>query len=421
MRESLAARSENATTAAVPAAQPGSKGPVGDWVGAVVLLVAAPLLAFPEALWPRGRWALAGLAAAVGVAAVWRMSGRRLQWFAALLGAAVLAGWLKVPGEKTALSHLCGFSLGLAAMAALQVFCGTARRLTEAAAAYVALGLPALVVGLSGAAVPSPTKYLSGAYFPQLPLKLPNLEAGGLVNPNALGVTALLVLPVAAALVVVPPLMFRRTWALRVLGGATTFAAALALVATQSRSTWIALWLTALLVAARWRPLGRSRILVIAVIVAVPVAAVSWTRTRLDPTIVSAGQRIHARTDLWREGLGRVAEAPMLGIGLNHFRHISQVEPGIPHAHNMLLQTALDAGLVGLVAYVGLIAVALHSAHTATRDGPVFVRRVAAGAGLAIVGVHLFGIADAVALGAKVGLFQWWACGLALAASRVRA
>jgi hypothetical protein len=40
--------------------------------------------------------------------------------------------------------------------------------------------------------------------------------------------------------------------------------------------------------------------------------------------------------------------------------------------------------------------------------GPsALARHVAAGAGLSIVGIHFFGLADAVALGAKVGLFQW--------------
>jgi hypothetical protein len=44
-------------------------------------------------------------------------------------------------------------------------------------------------------------------------------------------------------------------------------------------------------------------------------------------------------------------------------------------------------------------------------------RRLALGSALGIIGVHLFGIADAVSLGARVGLFQWLSAGFILAAA----
>ena len=93
----------------------------------------------------------------------------------------------------------------------------------------------------------------------------------------------------------------------------------------------------------------------------------------------------------------------------------------IAHAHNILLQTALDIGLVGLAAYVGLLALLLVRADQAARGDNRFAARVAAGAGLSLIGVHLFGLGDAVSLGAKVGLFQWIAAGLVLGAAAVQA
>ena len=43
------------------------------------------------------------------------------------------------------------------------------------------------------------------------------------------------------------------------------------------------------------------------------------------------------------------------------------------------------------------------------------------GSGLALVAVTLFGLADAVPLGAKIGILQWAAAGLILAAHHVHA
>ena len=39
---------------------------------------------------------------------------------------------------------------------------------------------------------------------------------------------------------------------------------------------------------------------------------------------------------------------------------------------------------------------------------------MAGGAGLSLIAVHLFGLADAIALAAKVGAFQWLSGGLIL-------
>ena len=81
-----------------------------------------------------------------------------------------------------------------------------------------------------------------------------------------------------------------------------------------------------------------------------------------------------------------------------------------------LLATALDLGLIGLFAYLSLMGYLLLRADEAARGPNALASRVAAGAGLALIGIHFFGVGDAVSLGAKVGLFQWLASGLILAA-----
>ena len=93
-----------------------------------------------------------------------------------------------------------------------------------------------------------------------------------------------------------------------------------------------------------------------------------------------------------------------------------QWDGDVAHVHNIFLQTALDLGLFGLMAYVGLLVMLLVRADQASRGPSAFAGRTAAGAGLSLVVVHVFGLGDAISLGAKVGVFQWLAAGLVLAA-----
>lgn len=386
------------------------------WCGGI-----APWLAFPELLWPGGRWPLALLAiVASGSAAVLFRRAGQLGLVVAVLALALTGGWLKAAGDKTALGHFCGAALGLTLCGTLLVWCRTLPRLTLAGIAFVALGGVALGVGLLGAAIPTPTKYLSAEYMPQVPLPLPNLE-GGLVNPNALGVTALMVLPVALAFAALPAGASRWGRPVRVLSAITAAAAFVVIIITQSRSVWMGGWVITIVALTAWKASGGLRIWRLAALVtlvAVPLAAVLWVRTHLDPTVATAADRIQLRVAVWHQALDALRASPLSGIGINAYRHVQTVSADVPHAHNIFLQTALDTGLLGLGAYIALFAMIIREGYrTAIRAVPV--SPIAAAGALTIIGVHVFGIVDAVALGAKVGLFQWWAAGLVLAASRL--
>ena len=139
---------------------------------------------------------------------------------------------------------------------------------------------------------------------------------------------------------------------------------------------------------------------------------------------------IRDRADIWRDGVNAWRSSPWFGIGLDYLREsglaMVRIAPdrmaGAPHAHNMFLQAALDVGLCGLVAYLAIIGFVLRrAADLVTAPGvETLARYVGVGAGLSVVSVHVYGLFDAVPLGAKVGLFQWLSCGLILAASRMR-
>ena len=261
---------------------------------------------------------------------------------------------------------------------------------------------------------------------------LPGLGPGGVVNPNALAAAGLLIVPVAIAFTCLPRYPFPGQLGFRLLGALTCACATTVVVVTQSRSAWGAAWLMILVACTRLGRLWRWRLLALGLALAIPTG-VLVSLSRQDPaalpngeSVFQASQRsIDDRANVWRRGLDEFCASPWLGIGLNEFRHVLQRPPDAmkrdaAHAHNIFLQTALDLGLLGFVSYVSLLGYLLVRADQAAHGPELVARRVGAGAGLALIGVHFFGIVDAVSMGARVGLFQWLASGLILATWRMQ-
>ena len=126
---------------------------------------------------------------------------------------------------------------------------------------------------------------------------------------------------------------------------------------------------------------------------------------------------------IWSRAMDAVQTSPVAGIGLGTFRAVLHTygplpvwipDPShIPHAHNTFLQVVLDVGLIGLTAYLALLIVAWSLCWHVGRAGPERIAPLLA-SGLAgnLLAVHVFGLADAIALGAKVGIFFWFNLGL---------
>jgi hypothetical protein len=393
------------------------------WLG-----VSSVPLALPELLWPAGRPFLAAAASVSLLLATYSLGrgSRILGLLLAIVAATAWFGWWRVAAEKEALSHLCGLALGLLAMAAVVSWSTTRARLAIAVAVFLLAALPVLVLGLAGTSV-APSKLTPVRVTDRLPEKklgLPGLESNGFVNPSALGAAALMIAPVAIAVACRRRSAYVRG-ALRLLGIVVAVGAI-----TQARAVWVSTVVIAV-VAALWLPRSVRVRAVLVGSVLIPAGLVAVI-TGVPQRLVHEGtSSITYREGIWQQGLQRLGASPWTGIGLNHFRYV-YVPPdvvrdrpdisGAPHAHNIFIQTALDLGL-GLTAYVTLLALMLFAAVRVHRDydADALPRDVVAGATLSIVGVHVFGLADAVALGAKIGLFQWYAAGLVLAGAALTA
>jgi len=145
-----------------------------------------------------------------------------------------------------------------------------------------------------------------------------------------------------------------------------------------------------------------------------------WALPGADPA------NLLGRMDIWRRALLAVADFPLTGIGLGTFRRLAiayapffDVDPvlaDVGHAHNIFLQTALDLGIPGLIAYVAVLLLVGWSGwrlyqHATTPT----VRLLSGGLLTSLLAFHLFCLTDAVAPGAKPIFTLWIFLGLIIA------
>jgi putative inorganic carbon (HCO3(-)) transporter len=191
------------------------------------------------------------------------------------------------------------------------------------------------------------------------------------------------------------------------------------------------------------------------------------------PTADSLSQSLGTlggRTEIWSRALAGVGKYPLSGMGMNTFRYryntLDQLHPifagkDIAHAHNEFLQAALDLGIPGLVAFAALYLGAFWmlsevwgaagterdepnaSCATANADphfdwgaagterdepnaspshsvslDPSSVRLLVLGLGGGLLAHMLYGLTDAVSLGAKPGILFWMLLGLVVSLYR---
>jgi putative inorganic carbon (HCO3(-)) transporter len=196
------------------------------------------------------------------------------------------------------------------------------------------------------------------------------------------------------------------------------------LLLTQSRGAWmgaaVAVWVMSLY---RW-----PRLIWLAPAGALGLAGVVW---RVGPALVAAGLDGHmGRFELWSRSLDLVRDMPYTGAGAGTFEAILDTQfpfylhgAWVEHAHNLLLQVAVDLGLPGLIAVLALLGLVLGCAWDAARRyraTGAHALAVLSWAGLAsIVAIGVHGAVDATTWIVSRGAFVPWAVvGMILALHR---
>ncbi len=226
--------------------------------------------------------------------------------------------------------------------------------------------------------------------------------------------------PVAMGLALFAPRL-----ASRAVTGAPAVIAFVVLILTGSRSALSASFVAMLVaVVLRWRRLR----LVLPIIVVVIAAFVLWFQPErvfewLLAMDSATGAKGRERMEIWGRAVQMIRDFPLTGIGLNTFPLVTTVlyplfvhprTPGHPHAHNIFLQVAVDLGILGLLSFLALLIAIAFALARYWRNAPNPDRGLVAGMAAGLMGHLFFGLTDAVALGAKPGVFLWLIFGCAL-------
>ena len=271
---------------------------------------------------------------------------------------------------------------------------------------------PAVIRGLPGAEEGISANGVAGALIFIIPIQLMVLGTALAQRPR---------LPAADPLAARPRLWWTAHCLLLALTGGLLFL-------SQSRSAWLGCAVAlGLLLAWRGRRM-RWALVGLAVGGGVLVFLLGGLPAALSLAERAIGSDVSLkavqREQLWRFGLLAVRDYPLTGMGLNTFRKALPVLYAIyevpldydfVHAHNHLIQAAIDLGLPGLVAFLALwwgAAAVLFKAQRATADP--WLRALTQGLGAGLAAEFVYGLTDVISLGAKLGIFFWFVLALSV-------
>lgn len=247
-------------------------------------------------------------------------------------------------------------------------------------------------------------------------------------NVNVLAGYLALLGPLCLALLIAPARQARHgtgefCWWKRLIPGLGIVVAGAALWATGSRAGIVsgAVALVALLL---WRwPKQTGALLAIAVATAV------WRTPRPDwgslgdTLTMGAGSApgLDVRVEIWQRALCLTEDFAFTGLGFGCFEPVVQVMYPLfltpsgtqPHAHNLLLQVAVDLGLPGLIAFLALLVLTGAMLWCTLRER-TSLAGLAVGllAGFLSAGLH--GLLDAPTWGNTAAFLPWAAAALAV-------
>jgi putative inorganic carbon (HCO3(-)) transporter len=274
--------------------------------------------------------------------------------------------------------------------------------------------------------------------LPAALVSLPGAEQG--INPNQLAGALTLLLPLLSASFLGFALGNKR--GLAVILALFALPALASLILTRSRAGWIgfAAAVVALALGALWLRGGARVRKTLAVAVPLAVALLLVGGAIALPRLLASGDgagaaiasgdavlqqlSLDARIEIWSRAVYALQDFPFTGVGLGAFRRVVNVlyplflvppDADIAHSHNMFLQVGVDLGLIGLVGYVALLLVAGVAAWHTAATGRGLESWVALGALAALVGFHIYGLADALAPGSKPSVVFWVVLGLVAA------
>lgn len=330
---------------------------------------------------------------------------------------------------RYSLGKISGVILGILLFWAIARWVTNLNRLKVAVLFFLLAGAGLAIAGLFGAPVSarSATLAVVTARLPNVIRGVPGAEDG--FNPNPVAGCLVLFVPLQIALLAtnahrwLAPDVTTRSARTGLIAGQALLLVLTAgtVVLMQSRGAWLGL-VGAMVAFLMWHNYPIRMIAALAVVPAVLLSVLLGPTSLLGIALGRVGpgnaDDVLVRLQIWSSALHAIRDSPLTGMGMNAFRKIMMIRYPVPlvtahykdpaHAHNHLLQAAVDLGIPGLIAYLSLWLVAgalLVVVYRASRE-PV-LRGIAGGLGAGLIAHFAFSISDAVPLGSKVGVLFW--------------
>lgn len=258
-------------------------------------------------------------------------------------------------------------------------------------------------------------------------IRLPGADAG--VHANELAGTILFYLPLLVTLASHKQVVagHYQKWRMSPFILGCTLVTAAILLLTQSRSAWVGMLAGLVAIGVSCLPvnwqqkaaMGGGLFATIGLLL-VGLVGPSYILAKLPASpVVGNLTFITFRQEVWHWAIITIQDFPFTGTGLGTFRQVvRRLYPldvpatyDIAHAHNIFLQTALDVGLPGLIAYLAMLSIAGFMGWQVAKHNEQ-LRPFALGLLASLIAFHTYGLTDALALGSKPGILFWMALGL---------
>jgi len=423
-----------------------------------LLVIAVPLLMFPEVLPP--------LLTGAGIVLVlipwlcrWLAKGylsMRTPMDMPILGLFIMLPvslWASVDFNLS-LPKLTGIILGIVIFYAIANNVRTERDIWITTEVFILIGMGVSLLSLIGTDWTSKYPFLTPVYryLPRLINNIPH-SAGGGFHPNEVGGTLILFIPIVVSLLLHPRgreynSLIRigqgeygfthlvATASSKILVHLSSvwfkilalFLLSFTLFLTQSRSAFLGIIIALLTLSAiknRWLRLVFIATIIgsVAVIWYFGIEAIGHFLLDVSESAVGVGTlKFAGRKEVWQRAIYMIQDFPYTGIGLNTFDPVAHVmypffiispEARVIHAHNNFLQVAVDLGIPGLVAYSGLLTTfSILAWRIHRRSECESSRALAIGLFCGMIAQQVYGLTDAITLGAKPGAALWGMMGL---------
>jgi putative inorganic carbon (HCO3(-)) transporter len=385
-----------------------------------------------------------------------------------LLAVMVLVSLWTTYDISYSLGKIAGVVFGFGVFFTVVRLCDNKRGLWISLGVFTAVGLMMAVLGLVGTNWAGITKIsfftAITSHIPGLITGLQGAESG--FNANEVSGTLVWILPMALLFIAVALLSFRNikhvfgkignVFIVLILLGISFFIAAV-LVLTQSRGAYFGITAAILCMIFFGLPKKGKWVFIVAILILVIASGLFFSSHRaeindwLNPSTLADNpslslDSLKKRVEIWSTAIKGIQDFPFTGMGLNVFRKLGTIlypdsmlvsYSDLGHAHNEFLQAGVDLGIPGMIAFISLYIGSFwmlvqtwktsfrqeknqrvdeldHQGHVKSEKGlqGPFIRALVLGLGGGLLAHLVYGMVDAVALGAKPGFVFWMLLGL---------